>query len=154
MTAGAPPGRGEIRRGPRIPAIFAATPRGGPPMIPPVYIADVAAHEGKEVTLHGWLHNRRSSGKLHFLQVRDATGTIQCVVFKGNVTPEVFAEADHLPQETSLAVKGTVKKDARSPIGFELDVKDLAVVARPVREFPIGHKEHGVAFLMEQRHNW
>jgi asparaginyl-tRNA synthetase len=123
-------------------------------MFPTVYIADVAQHEGKEVTLHGWLHNRRSSGKLQFLQVRDGTGTIQCVVFKGTVAPEVFVEADHLPQETSLAVTGTVKKDARSPIGFELDVKDLAVVARPAREFPIGHKEHGVAFLMEQRHNW
>ncbi|MFL5262193.1 MAG: asparagine--tRNA ligase [Anaeromyxobacteraceae bacterium] len=123
-------------------------------MVPPVYIADIAQHDGREVTLHGWLHNRRSSGKLHFLQVRDGTGVIQCVVFKGNVSAEVFSEADHLPQETSLRVTGTVKKDARSPIGFELDVKDLAVVARPAREFPIGHKEHGVAFLMEQRHNW
>jgi asparaginyl-tRNA synthetase len=123
-------------------------------MFPPVYIADIAQHDGQEVTLHGWLHNRRSSGKLHFLQVRDGTGTIQCVVFKGNVSPEVFTEADHLPQETSLRVTGLVKKDARSPIGFELDVKDLAIVARPAREFPIGHKEHGVAFLMEQRHNW
>ncbi|GEJ56188.1 asparagine--tRNA ligase [Anaeromyxobacter diazotrophicus] len=123
-------------------------------MFPPVYIADIAAHEGQEVTLHGWLHNRRSSGKLHFLQVRDGTGVIQCVVFKGNVTPEVFQEADHLPQETSLAVTGLVKKDARSPIGFELDVKDLRALAKPAREFPLGHKEHGVAFLMEQRHNW
>jgi asparaginyl-tRNA synthetase len=123
-------------------------------MFPPVYIADIAKHEGAEVTLHGWMYNRRSSGKLHFLQVRDGTGTIQCVVFKGNVTPEVFHEADHLPQETSLSVTGTVKKDARSPIGFELDVKDLRVFARPAREFPLGHKEHGVAFLMEQRHNW
>ncbi|MFL5300674.1 MAG: asparagine--tRNA ligase [Anaeromyxobacteraceae bacterium] len=123
-------------------------------MVPPVYIADIAQHDGREVTLHGWLHNRRSSGKLHFLQVRDGTGVIQCVVFKGNVSAEVFSEADHLPQETSLRVTGTVKKDARSPIGFELDVKDLAVVTRPAREFPIGHKEHGVAFLMEQRHNW
>jgi len=123
-------------------------------MFPPVHIADIAQHEGKEITLHGWLHNRRSSGKLHFLQVRDGTSTIQCVVFKGNVTPEVFQEADHLPQETSLAVTGLVKKDARSPIGFELDVRDLKVVARPVQEFPIGRKEHGVAFLMEQRHLW
>ncbi|OFX20076.1 MAG: asparagine--tRNA ligase [Anaeromyxobacter sp. RBG_16_69_14] len=123
-------------------------------MFPPVYIADVAQHEGKEVTLHGWLHNRRSSGKLHFLQLRDGTGTIQCVVFKGNVAPEAFLEADHLPQETSLAVTGAVKRDARSPIGYELDVKDLRVVAKPAREFPIGHKDHGVAFLMEQRHNW
>jgi len=86
--------------------------------------------------------------------VRDGTGTIQCVVFKGNVSAEAFHEADHLPQETSLSVTGTVKKDPRSPIGFELDVKDLAIFSRPAREFPIGHKEHGVAFLMEQRHNW
>jgi asparaginyl-tRNA synthetase len=123
-------------------------------MFPPVYVSDIAAHEGKEVTLHGWLHARRSSGKLHFLQLRDGTATIQCVVFKGNVTPEVFREADHLPQETSLSVTGTVKKDARSPLGFELDVRDLRVVSRPAREFPLGHKEHGVGFLMEQRHNW
>jgi asparaginyl-tRNA synthetase len=123
-------------------------------MFPPVHVADIAQHEGKEITLHGWLHNRRSSGKLHFLQLRDGTGTIQCVVFKGNVKPEVFQEADHLPQETSLAVTGLVKKDERSPIGFELDVRDLRVVARPAREYPIGHKEHGVAFLMEQRHLW
>ncbi|HEY6101468.1 MAG TPA: asparagine--tRNA ligase [Anaeromyxobacter sp.] len=123
-------------------------------MFPPVYVADVARHEGKEVTLHGWLHGRRSSGKLHFLQVRDGTGTIQCVVFKGNVTPEVFHEADHLPQETSLTVTGLVKKDERSPLGYELDVRGLAAVAKPAREFPIGHKEHGVAFLMEQRHLW
>jgi asparaginyl-tRNA synthetase len=123
-------------------------------MFPPVHVADIARHEGKEVTLHGWLHGRRSSGKLHFLQLRDGTGTIQCVVFKGNVPPEVFQEADHLPQETSLAVTGLVKKDERSPIGFELDVRGLTVFARPAREFPIGHKEHGVAFLMEQRHLW
>ncbi len=123
-------------------------------MFPPVYVADVSRHEGQEVTLHGWLHGRRSSGKLHFLQLRDGTGTIQCVVFKGNVSPETFQEADHLPQETSLAVTGLVKKDERSPIGYELDVRSLRVFTKPVREFPIGHKEHGVAFLMEQRHNW
>jgi asparaginyl-tRNA synthetase len=123
-------------------------------MYPPVHVADIARHEGKEITLHGWLHGRRSSGKLHFLQVRDGTGTIQCVVFKGNVSAEAFHEADHLPQETSLTVTGLVKRDERAPIGYELDVRDLAVVSRPAGEFPIGHKEHGVAFLMEQRHLW
>jgi asparaginyl-tRNA synthetase len=123
-------------------------------MIPHAYVADIARHEGQEVTLRGWLHGRRSSGKLHFLQVRDGTGTIQCVVFKGSVTPEVFHEADHLPQETSLTVTGSVKKDPRSPLGYELDVKDLRVVARPAREYPLGHKDHGVAFLMDQRHLW
>jgi asparaginyl-tRNA synthetase len=123
-------------------------------MYPPVHVADIARHEGKEITLHGWLHGRRSSGKLHFLQVRDGTGTIQCVVFKGNVPAETFHEADHLPQETSLSVTGLVKRDERSPLGFELDVRGLQVFARPSREFPLGHKEHGVAFLMEQRHLW
>ena len=123
-------------------------------MFPPVHVADIARHEGQEVTLHGWLDARRSSGKLHFLQVRDGTGTIQCVVFKGNVPAETFVEADHLPQETSLTVTGIVKKDERSPIGFELDVRGLSVVARPAREYPLGHKEHGVAFLMDQRHLW
>ncbi len=123
-------------------------------MFPTVHVADIARHDGAQVTLHGWLHARRSSGKLHFLQIRDGTGTIQCVVFKGNVPPETFAEADHLPQETSLSVTGIVKRDERSPIGFELDVRDLHVFARPAREFPIGHKDHGVAFLMEQRHLW
>jgi asparaginyl-tRNA synthetase len=123
-------------------------------MFPPVYVADIAQHDGQEVTLHGWLHHRASKGKLHFLKLRDGTGIIQCVVFKGNVTPEVFFEADHLPQETSLTVRGLVKKDERAPIGYELDVRDLQVVARPSQEFPLGHKEHGVAFLMEQRHLW
>jgi asparaginyl-tRNA synthetase len=76
------------------------------------------------------------------------------VVFKGNVPPESFVEADHLPQETSLEITGLVKKDDRSPIGFELDVRGLRVVARPAREYPLGHKDHGVAFLMDQRHLW
>jgi asparaginyl-tRNA synthetase len=123
-------------------------------MVPAVYVADIAAHEGEEIVLRGWLHARSSKGKLHFLKLRDGTGTVQCVVFKGNVSAEVFHEADHLPQETSLSVRGIVKKDERSPIGYELDVRDVAVVARPSREFPLGHKEHGVAFLMEQRHLW
>ena len=119
-----------------------------------VYIADIAKHAGEEVTLKGWLHNRSSKGKLHFLQVRDGTGVIQCVVFKGDVSEEVFHRADHLPQETSLTVTGTVREDKRSPIGFEIGVKDLEVVAEPVQEYPIGHKDHGVNFLMENRHLW
>ncbi len=119
-----------------------------------VYVADIGKHDGKEVTLKGWLHNRSSKGKLHFLQVRDGTGIIQCVVFKGDVDEATFVEADHLPQETSLEITGAVRADKRSPLGFELGVKSLKVVAKPTAEFPLGHKEHGVAFLMEQRHLW
>jgi asparaginyl-tRNA synthetase len=119
-----------------------------------VYIADIAKHEGKEVTLRGWLANRSSKGKLHFLQVRDGTGTIQCVVFKGEVDEATFVEADHLPQETALEVMGTVRADKRSPIGFEIGVKGLRVHSRPLEEYPLGHKDHGVAFLMDKRHLW
>jgi asparaginyl-tRNA synthetase len=118
-----------------------------------VYIDDVGQHEGEEVTLKGWLYNRRSSGKLHFLQVRDGTGVLQCVVFKNDVPPEQFALADHLAQESSLIVTGTVRADPRAPLGFELSVKDLQLV-QLAEAYPITPKEHGVAFLLDHRHLW
>src|SRR6185503_16027508 len=93
-----------------------------------VRVERVGEHEGQAVTLRGWLAGRRSSGKLHFLQVRDGSGTIQCVMAKAEVAPEVFALADHLPQESSLEVTGTVRADKRSAIGYELGVTDLRVV--------------------------
>src|SRR5213593_1223935 len=102
----------------------------------------IGAHVGETVTLRGWLAGRRSSGKLHFLQVRDGTGTIQCVVARGDVPAEAFALADHLPQESALEVTGVVRADARSPIGYELGVSDLRVVQRSA-EYPITPKEHG-----------
>jgi asparaginyl-tRNA synthetase len=118
-----------------------------------VYIEDIAAHEGKEVTLRGWLYNKRSSGKLHFLQLRDGTGVIQCVVFKKDVTPEIFELAEHLTQESSIIVRGTVRADDRAPIGFELGVGDVELVQR-AEDYPITPKEHGVAFLLDNRHLW
>ncbi|HMK73585.1 MAG TPA: OB-fold nucleic acid binding domain-containing protein, partial [Myxococcaceae bacterium] len=123
-------------------------------MAPPVVrIADIAAHENQDVELRGWLYNRRSSGKLHFLQIRDGSGILQAVMFKGDVPAELFTLADHLGQETSLVVRGTVRKDARSPLGFELGVKELEVV-HATDGYPITPKEHGVAYLMENRHLW
>src|SRR4030095_15219304 len=116
-------------------------------------MSDIARHQGQEVTLKGWLYNKRSSGKLHFLQVRDGTGTLQCVVFKGDVTPEEFALADHLSQESSITVPGLVRADARAPLGFELAVKHLVLV-HTAAEYPITPKEHGVAFLLDNRHLW
>ena len=92
-------------------------------MVPTVSIRHIAEHVGQSVRLAGWLYNKRSSGKLHFLQVRDGSATIQCVVFKGNVSPEVFELADHVSQESALIVEGTVKEDARSPIGFEMSIE-------------------------------
>jgi asparaginyl-tRNA synthetase len=119
-----------------------------------VYISDIARFAGQEVTIKGWLHNRSSKGKLHFLQVRDGTGIIQCVVFKGDVDELTFHKADHLPQETAIEVTGSVREDKRSAIGFEIGVSGLTVVCEPRDEFPLGHKDHGVNFLMENRHIW
>src|SRR5437870_2506532 len=113
----------------------------------------IGEHEGRTVTVRGWLAARRSSGKLHFLQVRDGTGTIQCVMSKADVAEEVFALADHLPQESSLEVTGVVRADPRAPIGYELGVSDLRVVHQSA-DYPITPKEHGVAFLLDHRHLW
>ncbi len=120
---------------------------------PHAYIGAIAAHEGKQVTLKGWLYNKRSSGKLVFLEVRDGTGVMQCVVFKGNVSPELFALADRLTQESSIMVTGSVRKDQRSKTGFEMDVSDITLV-HAAKDYPIAPKDHGVGFLMEQRHLW
>ena len=118
-----------------------------------VYVGNIASYAGQEVTIRGWLYNKRSSGKLHFLQVRDGTGIIQCVVFKGDVTPEIFTQADHLAQESSLTVTGTVRADTRSALGFEVAVKELHVT-QEAHDYPITPKEHGVAFLLDHRHLW
>jgi asparaginyl-tRNA synthetase len=123
------------------------------PEVPWIYVSDIARHDGEEVILKGWLYAKRSSGKLHFLQIRDGTGTIQGVMFKGDVSPELFDAADKLPQEASIVALGTVRKDARSPLGYELALKDLTLV-QAAEEYPISPKDHGVAFLMEHRHLW
>jgi asparaginyl-tRNA synthetase len=117
------------------------------------YIEDIARLEGQSVTLRGWLHNRRSSGKIHFLTVRDGTGFIQCVMSKQAVGDEAFTRADHLSQETSLIVHGTPRADARAPGGFELDVTALEVVSES-HDYPITPKEHGVDYLLDRRHLW
>jgi asparaginyl-tRNA synthetase len=121
--------------------------------LPVVRISEVGKYEGQDVELRGWLYNKRSSGKLHFLQVRDGSAIIQAVIFKGDVSPELFEKADKLGQETSLVVRGTVKADKRSPLGFELGVKDVEVL-QEAKDYPITPKEHGVAYLMEHRHLW
>ena len=121
---------------------------------PAIYIRDIAAHEEKKVTLRGWLYGKRSSGKILFLQVRDGTAIIQCVVAKSDVDAETFEQADRMTQETSLTLAGTVRKDPRSPIGYELTVSELKILSIPSTEYPITPKEHGVAFLMDHRHLW
>ncbi|HUF47727.1 MAG TPA: amino acid--tRNA ligase-related protein, partial [Vicinamibacterales bacterium] len=118
-----------------------------------IYIEDIAKHEGQAVTLRGWLVNRRSSGRIHFLQIRDGSGFVQAVLSKAVVGDAVFTRADHLTQETSLHVHGTVRADARAPGGYEIDVTGLDVVSA-AHDYPITPKEHGVDFLMDRRHLW
>jgi len=118
-----------------------------------VYIEDLGSHVGEEVTLRGWLYNRRSSGKVHFLLVRDGTGICQCVASLSDVGPEAFAQADHLGQETSLEITGVVRVDKRAAGGRELIAKSFKVCT-PAIDYPITPKDHGVAFLLDQRHLW
>jgi asparaginyl-tRNA synthetase len=124
---------------------------------PPIAtIASLADHVGQAVTLRGWLYNMRESGKLLFPIFRDGTGTIQGIVPRAAVPPEVFDRVKSLTQESSVIVTGTVRADARAPSGFELDVADVQIVhlVPEATPFPITPKEHGVDFLMEHRHLW
>jgi len=118
-----------------------------------VYIEDIGRHTGEEVTLKGWLHHKRSSGKIHFLTIRVGSGFIQAVMSKAAVGEDVFRAADHLSQETSLMVTGTARADARAKGGYEIDVKGVEVVSA-AHDYPITPKEHGVDYLLDRRHLW
>src|SRR3989454_8301734 len=125
-------------------------------MMKHTYIEDVGKHVGEEVTLRGWVHNKRSSGKIQFVILRDGTGYIQGVIVKNAVPPQVFADADSLTHESSIELTGKVRADSRAPSGFELDVTGLKVYQEVSKDepFPITPKEHGIDFLMDQRHLW
>src|SRR5579884_1139379 len=119
-------------------------------------IAEVGKHDGQAVTIRGWLYNKRESGKLIFPIFRDGTGVIQGVVPKNQVSPEVFDALKTLTDESSIMVTGKVRADKRAPGGYELDVSDVKIVQRVPEDepFPIARKEHGIDFLMENRHLW
>jgi len=117
------------------------------------YIKDVGAHVGESVTIKGWLNNRRSSGKIHFLSVRDGTGFIQVVMGKKDVDEATFAKTDHLSQESAIIVTGTVKAEERAKGGYEMIATGLDVVAE-AHDYPITPKEHGVDYLLDRRHLW
>ncbi|MGE0864833.1 MAG: asparagine--tRNA ligase [Vicinamibacterales bacterium] len=117
------------------------------------YINKIGEHVGASVTIKGWLHNRRSSGKIHFLVVRDGTGFLQVVMGKKDVDEATFATADHLSQESAIIVTGTVRADERAAGGYELIASSLEVV-NAAHDYPITPKEHGVDYLMDRRHLW
>ena len=116
-------------------------------------IKGLSAHAGESVTLSGWVYNKRSSGKVRFLILRDGTGYLQCVAFIKDVSAEVFEAVDRVTQESSVTVEGTVRLDERAPGGVELSLTAVTL-HHLAEEYPIGKKEHGTAFLMENRHLW
>jgi len=121
-----------------------------------IRIEDIGQHEGEEVALQGWVYNHTDKGRLLFIWIRDGTGYAQCVFFHKGVTPEVFEAARGLTYESSVRVTGTVRQDDRAPGipgGYELGVSDLQVMQLS-EEYPIQPKDHGVEFLMDNRHLW
>lgn len=116
-------------------------------------IEKLSQHIGQSVTLRGWVNNKNSKGKLHFIQLRDGSGYVQCVVFKGAVGDELFQALDHVGQESSLILVGEVKAEPRAPGGVELSVTGGSIVQK-VEGFPITPKEHGPDFLLSNRHLW
>ena len=118
-----------------------------------ISIKDSSKHVDQEVKMHVWLTDKRSSGKIIFLQLRDGTAFFQGVVRKNDVSEEVFETAKTLRQEASFYITGTVHEDARSHFGYEIQITDLKVVSNN-ESYPIGNKEHGVDFLLDHRHLW
>lgn len=121
-----------------------------------IRIADIADYDGQDVTIRGWLYNRTDKGKLQFLLIRDGTGIVQCVAFKKDLDEPTFDAAATLGQESSVILTGSVRKDDRAPGvpgGYEIGIKALDVLQN-AQDYPITPKEHGVEFLMENRHLW
>lgn len=121
-----------------------------------ITIEEIARYEGQEVTLRGWVYATTGKGKLHFLRVRDGTGIVQCVAFRPEVGDELFETIKRLGQESSLVLTGVVRKDPRAPGvpgGYEVGIKEVQVL-QDVADYPISPKEHGVEFLMDNRHLW
>ena len=119
-----------------------------------VTINNIKYHVGKDVTMRGWLYNIRSSGKIQFLQFRDGYGFIQAVAVKSEIGDELFDRIKQLTQESSIEILGSVRAEERAPSGFEITLKDLKVINIAQHDYPISNKEHGVEFLMDNRHLW
>ncbi len=121
-----------------------------------ISIQNIARYDGQEVTLRGWVYNRTDKGKLQFIQLRDGSGVAQCVAFKKDLPEDQFEIAGKLTQESSVIVTGSIRKDERAPGfpgGYEIGIKNIEIV-QMADEYPITPKEHGVEFLMDNRHLW
>jgi len=122
--------------------------------VPTIAIRQAADYVGQTVRVQGWVYNRTDKGKLQFVIVRDGSGILQALAFERDLAPEAFAAMRSLTLESSLRVTGSLRADARAPGGYELGISHLEVVGLADPDYPIQPKEHGVGFLMEQRHLW
>jgi asparaginyl-tRNA synthetase len=118
-----------------------------------VYIEEIGGHAGETVEIRGWVHNKRSSGKVRFLIVRDGTGFIQATLFSAEKDHPLFREFDALTQESSVIIRGQVRVEKRAPGGHEISIQELETI-QIARDYPITPKEHNTPFLMEHRHLW
>ncbi|MDD8031177.1 MAG: asparagine--tRNA ligase [Acidobacteriota bacterium] len=118
-----------------------------------VYIENISEYKAQEVEIRGWVYNKRSSGKVRFLLIRDGTGLIQGTIFHADKDFPLFRIFDELTQESSVIIRGKVREDSRAPGGYELEISDIEVI-QIARDYPITPKEHSVPFLMEHRHLW
>ncbi len=122
-----------------------------------IRVEEIAKYTGQEVTVQGWVYNRTDKGKLVFLLVRDGSGFVQCVAFKGDLPEAVFDQLTRLPQESSVIISGAVREDKRAPGipgGYEIGVKEIKIIQAAAEDYPMALKEHGVDFALDNRHLW
>jgi asparaginyl-tRNA synthetase len=122
-----------------------------------VRVEDIAKYSGQEITIRGWVYSRTDKGKLVFLLVRDGSGFIQCVAFKGDLPEDIFSRLTRLPQESSVIITGAVRQDGRAPGipgGYEVGVKAIEIIQAAAEDYPMSLKEHGVDFSLDNRHLW
>jgi len=122
--------------------------------LPYARIAELSTHAGKQVRVRGWVTHLRSSGKVAFIVMRDGSGSLQCVLVKVSLAQETWERFAQLTQETTIEVAGEVRPDARAPGGYELAVSDLIITGPSPIDYPIQPKEHGIDFLLDNRHLW
>lgn len=120
-------------------------------------VSEISKHVGHEVLIQGWVYSRTDKGKLCFLLIRDGTGFIQCVAFKGDLDEKLFDQVMRLPQESSVKITGLVREDKRAPGipgGFEIGIKNVEVIQAAAADYPMALKDHGVDFALDHRHLW
>lgn len=125
--------------------------------MPIIRVDEISKYDGQEVTVQGWVYNRTDKGKLCFLLVRDGSGFVQCVAFKGDLDEALFDQIMRIPQESSVVITGAVREDKRAPGipgGYEIGIRDMQIMQQAAEDYPMALKDHGVDFALDHRHLW